>query len=68
MAKPRPKGLLKDRAIAAFKRAHPAYKDDIQVYKRRSEHTIVVYGRDNLGCQISGVWSYANNGSLERVN
>lgn len=68
MAKARPKNPVRDRAVTAFKKAHPAYNHCIEVYKRRSAQTIVVYGRDNLGCQIVGIWSYANNGSLERVN
>lgn len=68
MAKPRPKGLLKDRAIAAFKKAHPAYTNDITVHKRRSEQVVRVRGKDNHGIEVLGVWSYANNGSLERVN
>lgn len=68
MAKARPKNPAKDRAIAAFKKAHPAYTHNITVYKRRSEKVLRVRGHDNHGIQIVGVWSYADNGSLERVN
>lgn len=68
MAKARPKNPARDRAIAAFKKAHPAYNIGITAHKRRSESVITVRGHDNLGCMTVGVWSYKNNGCLERVS
>lgn len=72
MAKARPKACVRERAIAAFKKAHPSCPHRITAHKRRGAQHIVVYGYEYADPSIisgtSAVWSYADNGSLRRVN
>lgn len=76
MAKARPKAPVVDRAIAAFKKAHPSCPFDITAHKVRSRQVIRVRGYETdkhggFNPQRFGVvaeWSYADNGSLRRVS
>lgn len=74
MAKARPKAPAIDRAIAAFKKAHPSCPHDIEAHKVRSRQIIRVRGYETPKLNYShrfgmvGEWSYSDNGSLRRVN
>lgn len=72
MAKSRPKAPAIDRAIAAFKKAHPSCPHNITAHKVRSRQVIRVRGFENdiPGWRFGMVaeWSYADNGSLRRVS
>lgn len=68
MAKARPVTPVRDRAIAAFKRALPSCDRDIRAYKVRSRQCIRVYGTDCGGQTFKIEWSYRENGSLRRVS
>lgn len=80
MAKARPKNPARDRAIAAFKKAYPGFPHGIETYKVRNRQVIRVRGyelpgaisqyapKDHRERAVVAEWSYANNGSLERVN
>ncbi len=75
VAKARPKAPAIDRAIAAFKKAHPSCPHRIEAHKVRSRQVIRVRGYerevprgfnpDRYG--VTAEWSYADNGSLRRV-
>jgi hypothetical protein len=72
MAKARPKAPAVDRAIAAFRKAHPSCPYDVKAFKVRSAKLIRVRGYEKpYGTQerhgMLAVWSYADNGSLKRV-
>lgn len=79
MAKARPKAPAIDRAIAAFKKAHPSCPYGIEAHKVRSRQVIRVRGYERPGAisqfarhlERHGViaeWSYADNGSLKRIS
>ncbi len=70
MAKARPKAPVVDRAIAAFRKAHPSCPHGITAHKVRSRKLIRVRGYEKPGSDHSFVveWSYADNGSLKRIN
>jgi len=69
MAKARPQTCVKERAIAAFKKAHPSCCNRVVAYKRRSDQTIKVRGYESATSGFGAVlvWSYANNGALRRL-
>lgn len=68
MAKARPVTPVRDRAIAAFKRALPSCEHCIKTYKVRSKQIIRVEGADIAGNFFRLAWSYGNNGALRRVD
>lgn len=69
MAKARPKNPLRERAIAAFKKAHPSCPHGINAHKVRSRQLIRVRGYEapNSGYGAVAEWSYADNGNLRRI-
>jgi hypothetical protein len=81
MAKARPKAPAIDRAIAAFKKAHPSCPYGIEAHKVRSRQIIRVRGYERPGATsqyarhlklerfgVVAEWSYSDNGSLRRVS
>lgn len=63
------RGHVRERAIEAFKRAHPSCPHGIRAFKNRGLQIIKVYGYEDPQCQHGArvVWSYADNGKLKRV-
>ena len=70
MAKARPKAPVTERAVAAFKKAHPSCPHHINTYKVRSKQLIRVcgYETESGSGKFWGVWSYADEGRLRRIS
>lgn len=78
MAKARPQTPAIERAIAAFKRAHPSCPHGVVAHKVRSRQLIRVRGYElpessartykEMTRGVTAEWSYSNNGLLRRVS
>jgi hypothetical protein len=70
MAKARPKAPVVERAIKAFRKAHPSCPSGVTAHKVRSRQVIRVrgYESDSSGYGLVAEWSYADNGSLKRIS
>lgn len=70
MAKARATGCVKDRAIKAFKRAHPSCPYGVHAWKNRGKQIVRVRGYEGPDKQHGAVitWSYADNGYLQKVS
>lgn len=66
MAKARPVSPVRDRALAAFRKAMPGYEHNVRAFKVRSRQFIRVYG-STLNDTKCITWHYGKSGRLERV-
>lgn len=64
-----PQTCAKVRAVKAFKKAHPEYSHGVHCYKNRRMQIIRVIGYtpDDKRAYCA-VWSYADNGYLQKVS